>query len=427
MKSFKMYFKHTFLLLSGLFLFVLSSQAQSSAELKKQRERIDIEIAELQKVIRRTVEAKLLSQREVNALSRQINLREQKISTINSELAIINRQIKENNDAVQQLEAELEKLKREYEKMVLFAFRNKNSYNKLMFIFASKDFNQAFKRVKYLQQFTDARKIKVEEMEAAQNEIKLKIAQLEKDKATQNKLLAEQQKEREVIRQDRSKHATELSKITRSEQAYKGQLSQKQQEKRRLDAAIQAAIRREIEEERRRAENARRLMLEEKARQTGKTVEEVEKETPRQSDSEILRATPEAAKLSANFKSNQGRLPWPVAQGNVVRPFGRSVTGRNVQLFNPDIGIRTSKNAPVKVIFDGEVAQAFPGIVVVRHGEYFTSYSNLASQNVRKGQKVSRGDVIGTADEDSETGYFLVNFGVYQGQQPVNPMSWIAK
>src|SRR5690625_2441425 len=246
MKSFKMYFKHTFLLLSGLFLFVLSSQAQSSAELKKQRERIDIEIAELQKVIRRTVEAKLLSQREVNAVSSQINLREQKISTINSELAIINRQIKENNDAVQQLEAELEKLKREYEKMVLFAFRNKNSYNKLMFIFASKDFNQAFKRVKYLQQFTDARKIKVEEMEAAQKEIELKNAQLERDKATQNKLLEEQKKEREVIARDRSKHASDLNKIAKNERAYKGQLSQKQQEKRRLDAAIQAAIRREI-------------------------------------------------------------------------------------------------------------------------------------------------------------------------------------
>src|SRR5699024_2976129 len=313
MMSFWLLFNNILLILSALFFVFQEASAQkSSAELKKERERIDIEISELQKIIQTTVEAKILSQKEVNALSRQINLREQKISTINSELAIINRQIKENNEAIDQLEAELEKLKKEYEKMVLFAFRNKNSYNKIMFIFASKDFNQAFKRVKYLQQFTDARKIKVEEMEAAQTEIELKNAQLERDKATQNKLLEEQKKEREVISRDRSKHASDLNKIAKNERAYKGQLSQKQQEKRRLDAAIQAAIRREIEEERKRAENARKLLLEEKARKTGKTVEEIEKETPRQTDSEILRTTPEAAKLSADFKSNQGRLPWPV-------------------------------------------------------------------------------------------------------------------
>lgn len=418
------YFLFLLLLLSGV---VRMSYGQSSAELKKQRERIDIEISELQKVLRTTTQAKLLSQKEVNALSRQLDLREQKITTINRELGLINKQIAENNKAVNELKAQLEKMRSDYEKMILFAFRNKNAYNKMMFVFASKDFNQAFKRVKYLQQFSDARKEKAAEIEATQKTIELKIAQLERDKQLQNKLLKEQQEERNTIAKDRTAHAKELSQISREEKNYQGQLSKKQQEKRRLDAAIQAAIRREIEEERRRAEAARRLLAEEEARRTGKTVEEVEKATPRKTDSEILRSTPEAAKLSADFKSNQGRLPWPVNQGNVVRQYGRSMTGRNVQVFNPDIAIRTASNAQVKAIFDGEVAQAFPGIVVIRHGEYFTSYSNLKSLNVRKGQKISRGQVVGVADDDSDAGYPLINFGIYQGQSPVNPMSWIAR
>lgn len=422
-----MNFKYLLFLFFFLIVVFQEANAQSSAELKKQRERIDIEISEIQKVLKTTTQAKLLSQKEISALSRQISLREEKISTINKELALINKQIKDNNSAVSTLRTELEKMKKDYEKMVLFAFRNKNAYNKMMFIFASKDFNQAFKRVKYLQQFTDARKIKVAEIEKTEKEIELKLAQLERDKQLQNKLLKEQQDERNVIAKDRSAHAKELSQISREEKNYQGQLSKKQQEKRRLDAAIQAAIRREIEEARKRAEAARRLLAEEEARRTGKSVEELEEATPRKTDSEILRSTPETAKLSADFKSNQGKLPWPVSQGNVVREYGRSMTGRNVQLFNPDITIRTASNAPVKVIFDGEVAQVFPGIVVVRHGEYFTSYMNLKVVNVKKGQKISRGTVLGTADEDSDAGYSLINFGIYQGQSAVNPLIWIAR
>ncbi|MBD1432739.1 peptidoglycan DD-metalloendopeptidase family protein [Sphingobacterium sp. DN00404] len=414
------------------FLFICSVgvalvSAQSSAELKKQREKIDVEIAELMKIVRAKTQEKLLSQKEVNALSRQLNLREDKIKTISSELRIINNNIQKNTKAVNELKAELEKMRKDYEKMILFAFRNKNGYNKLMFIFASKDFNQAFKRVKYLQQFNDARKIKAAEIEATRKEIELKIAQLERDREMQNKLLREQEAEKEIIAKDRSVHAKELSQLQKEESTYKGQLSQKQQEKKRIDAMIQAAIRREIEAQRKLAEEARRKAAEAEAKRTGKTVEEVEKSTPRKSDSEVLRSTPEAAKLSADFKSNRGRLPWPVSQGNVVRNFGFETVERNVRIDNSDVAIRTADNAPVKAVFEGDVVQVIGSFVVIKHGEYFTSYSNLKSVSVRRGQKVGRGQQIGTAGEDPDAGYSIVNFGVFQGQTAMNPVSWLAK
>ncbi|TYP96405.1 septal ring factor EnvC (AmiA/AmiB activator) [Sphingobacterium allocomposti] len=415
----------SFLIICGLGIGAVS--AQSSAELKKQREKIDAEIAELTKVLRAKTQQKLLSQKEVNALSRQLDLREDKINTINSELRIINNNIQSNTKIVNQLKAELEKMRKDYEKMILFAFRNKNGYNKLMFIFASKDFNQAFKRVKYLQQFNDARKIKAAEIEATKKEIELKIAQLERDREMQQKLLKEQEAEKAIIAKDRAEHAKELSELRREESNYRGQLSKKQQEKKRIDAMIQAAIRREIEEERRRAEEARRKAAEAEAKRTGKTVAEVEKATPRKSDSEILRSTPEAAKLSADFKSNRGRLPWPVSQGNIVRNFGFETVERNVRIDNSDIAIRTASNAPVKAVFEGEVVQVIGSFVVIKHGEYFTSYSNLKTVSVRRGQKVGRGQQIGTADEDPDAGYSVVNFGVFQGQTAMNPSSWLAK
>src|SRR5690606_14375862 len=187
--------------------------AQSSAELKKRLEKIDQEISELTKVLSAKTQEKLLSQKEATALSRQLNLREDKINTINAELRIINNNIQSNTKAVNELKGELEKMRKVYEKMILFAFRNKNGYNKMMFIFASKDFNQAFKRVKYLQQFNDARKVKASEIEETKKQIELKIAQLERDKARQNTLLKEQQSERDIIAKDRAVHAKELSQL----------------------------------------------------------------------------------------------------------------------------------------------------------------------------------------------------------------------
>ncbi len=409
------------------FFCITATQAQSSAELKKMREKIDVEIAEITKILRAKTQEKVLSQNEVNALSRQLDLRENKISTINAELRLINTNIQTNTKAVNELKAELEKMRKDYEKMILFAFRNKSGYNKLMFIFASKDFNQAFKRVKYLQQFNDARKVKASEIENTKQQIELKIAQLERDRQTQNSLLKEQQVEKNIIAKDRAAHATELSQIRKEESSYKGQLSKKQQEKKRIDAMIQAAIRREIAEERRKAEEAARKAAEVEAKRTGKTVAEVEKTTPRKSDSEILRSTPEAVRLSADFKSNRGQLPWPVGQGNVVRGFGFERVERGVGMDNTDVAIRTGDNAAVKAVFEGEVVQVIGNVVVIKHGEYFTSYANLKSTSVGRGQKVSRGQQIGTADVDPDVGYSVVNFGVFQGQTAMNPSSWLAK
>lgn len=402
------------------------SFGQSSAELKKQLEKINADIIALNKELSAKTREKMLSQKEVNALSRQLDLREDKITIINRELSNLNTQINSNTKAVNVLKDELEKMREDYEKMIMFAFRNKNGYNKMMFIFASKDFNQAFKRVKYLQQFTDARKVKVAEIEEVKKQVELKIAQLELDRKRQKELLADQQKERSIISKDRAEHQGQLSQIVRQEKSVKGELSKKQQEKKRVNALIKSAIAREIAEERRKAEEARKKAAAAEAKRTGQTVAEVEKKTPKKTDSEILRSTPEAAKLSADFQANRGRLPWPVAQGNIVRGYGRrSVEG--VTTSEPDVAIRTADNAAVKSVFDGEVVQALSGIVVVKHGEYFSFYSNLNSVSVKRGQKVSRGQQIGTAGSDADLGYSIVNFGLQQGQRDFDPSPWLAR
>lgn len=421
-----MNFKH---ILLSIFFIIFCSQVslgQSSAQLKKQLEKINVEIANLNKELTAKTKEKLLSQKEVTALNQQLNLREQKIAVINKEVNNLTNQINQNTKAVNNLKAELEKMRKDYEKMILFAFRNKNGYNKMMFIFASKDFNQAFKRIKYLQQFSDARKIKAKEIEKLKEDIELKIAQMEVDRNTQKQLLADQQKEKAIIQKDRAAHQSQLNALVKQERSFKGQLSKKQQEKKKMEALIRAAINREIAEERRRAEAERKRLAEAEAKRTGKTVAEVEKTTPKKSDSEILRSTPAAAKLSADFQSNKGKLPWPVAQGEIIRNYG-AYTIDGIASSAPDIGIRTNDGASVKAVFEGEVVQAVAGVVVIKHGEYFSFYSNLSSVNVRIRQKVSRGQQIGVADKDPDLGYSVVYFGLTQGQNEFNPAPWLAR
>lgn len=415
------------------FLALATCYAQSSAELKKQRERLNREIERLNESLKTTSSDKSLSLKQVNALNTQLRLREQKISTISSEISLINNQIASHNKTIQNLRSQLEKLRKDYESMIMFAFRNKNAYNKMMFIFASKDFNQAFKRVKYLQQFNESRKERAKEIEDTQKEIALKVAQLEASKKEQAVLLAEQQGERKVIAQEQGSQSKVLQALTQQEKQFKQELQKKQQEDERLARAIRTAIQREIAEQRRLEEEARQAALALEAERTGKTVKEVEAEKPavRKSDTEVLANTPAAAKLSADFASNRGRLPWPVQQGVITQGFGRHTIARGVTIENAGIKIRTNNSAPVQVIFDGTVhtvgSMTGAYFVLVQHGKYFSVYQNLGNLAVKRGQVVQRGQTLGTALVDPQDGTSEVHLEIWEGAAPINPEPWLAK
>lgn len=408
-------------------------QAQSSAELQKQRERIDREIRQLNESLKLTSSDRTLSLRQVNALNAQLKLREQKISTINQEIRILTNQIATNTRAIQVLEADLTQLRSDYERMVLFAFRNRNAHNKMMFIFAADDFNQAFKRVKYLQQLNNSRKQKADEIQVTQKEIELKVAQLEANKKEQDALLAEQRAERSEISKEQGEESRVLRALTDQEKEFQQEISRRQQELRRLASAINQAIQRELEEQRRKEEEARLAAARAEAARTGKTVEEVEAATPtvRRSDAELLAATPEAARLSADFSSNKGKLPWPVRNGIVTLGFGRHTAGRNAVQDNSGIRIRTHEGMAVTAVFDGEVTVVIPMqglgyVVLVKHGRFYTLYGNLRSLTVKKGDKVTTGQTLGTAITDSE-GLTEVHFELIDAMERQNPEQWLAR
>lgn len=406
--------------------------AQSSAELQKQRERLNREIQELEKSLKSTSNNKNLSLKQINALNAQLKLREQKISTINKEIRLINNQIYTNTKAINELRAELSKLRKDYERMVIFAHRNRNAYNKMMFIFASSDFNQAFKRVKFLQQLNESRKQKSIEIQNKQKEIEEKVAQLEVIKKEQATLLADAQSERKAIAAEQGEESRTYKSLANQEKKFQQEITKRQQELKRLAQVINAAIKRELEEQRRKEEEARIAAAKREAERTGRTFEEVEAETrkDRKTDAELLAATPEAARLSAEFRDNRGKLPWPVKRGVVTLGFGTHKVGTATQE-NTGIRIRTEESMAVTAVFNGEVSVVtkLPGlgyVVMIKHGQFYTIYGNLRGVTVKTGDKVSTGQQLGVAITDSE-GLTEVYFELSEVTNYQNPESWLAR
>ncbi|MEH6304532.1 peptidoglycan DD-metalloendopeptidase family protein [Olivibacter sp. CPCC 100613] len=414
-----------------LFFFLgigLSSWAQSSAQLKKQREALTREIELLNQTLRSTSKDKTLSLKQVNALNAQINLRVKKIKTINSEVSLIENQITKNTNTIRSLQSELAKLKKGYASMVQFAFRNSSAYNKMMFIFASNDFNQAYKRLKYLQQFSDSRKKQAKEIEETQKSIEQKIAELASNRKEKVVLLSDQEKEKKALDGQKTVKSKALNDLTKKEKEYKQELNKKQQEDARLARAIQAAIRREIEAARRKAEEEERRRAAELAKKDPNA--KAPEPTARKSDKEALLSTPEAAKLAADFTGNRGRLPWPVASGSVTQGYGQYTYGKGVKVNSNGITIRTGAGATVRAVFDGVVSSIIQlqnqYTVLVKHGNYFTVYQNLKSVSVSKNQKVSVKQAIGTVAVDATEGTSDLHFEIWQGTSPINPSSWLA-
>lgn len=392
--------------------------AQTSAELKKRKEQLTNDIERTNRILKETESNKKSTLKQLNILRAQIRLKEAKINTINSEIRLLDGQINQNVNQVRSLQSQLAQLKSDYAAMVRFAQKNQGSYSKLMYIFAAKDFNQAYKRMKYLQQFGEYRQKQARYIEDTQNSLKSKIVQLNNNKKSKDVLLTDQQKEKSTLGVAQNKQAKVVTSLTSQEKKLKQDLAKKQRDAQNLDRAIRQAIQKEIEIARKKAEEEDRIAAA-KAKAEGK-----EAPAARSTNTSILNATPEAARLSADFVSNRGKLPWPVANGFVTEYAGLKKIG-NVTVENTGWTIETNSGGAVRAIFNGTVRSVFQiagsTTVLIQHGEYFTAYKNLGSVNVSSGQKVNTKQSIGTSDSKGE-----IEFHIYRSKEELDPKFWLA-
>lgn len=413
---------------SLLFLFLMTvaagAFAQSSSQLKRKKEALQREIELLQRNLTKTASSKKLTMSEIRALNAKIDLMQSKISVINSEIKNIDGQIHENTNTVLSLRGQLAQLKKEYAGMIRFAQRNQNAYDKMMFIFAADDFNQAYKRIKYLQQFSQYRKKQADYIMGTEKNLNYKIVVLDKSLKEKSNLLREQESEKEKLGKNKSEQSQVLNRYSKEERRFSRDIAARKKQQAALDRAIRSAILREIAAAKRKAEAEERAAAA-KARAENKTAPAA---TTTKTNSGYLNATPEAAKLSAAFENNRGSLPWPVAQGSITEHFGLHTVGQ-AKIDQNGVKIATNGGASVRAVFGGKVSSIGNSMgkyyVLIKHGEYFTVYQNLQTVSVSTGETVATKQSIGVVSGSDEMPE--LDFQIWRGSTPQNPEAWISR
>jgi septal ring factor EnvC (AmiA/AmiB activator) len=404
------------------FLFLCNSlSAQNRSDLERRKAQLNRDIEMINSTLQKTSKDKRVTLKQLNALRTQIRLREEKIKTINSEVRLLDGEIHENVNNVKSLNMQLGQLKKDYAAMIMFAQKNQSAYSKLMYVFAASNFNQAYKRMKYLHQFGEYRMKQAGYIENTQEKINVKITQLNRNKQQKGSLLTDQVKEKKTLGFEQNNQEQVVKSLTSQEKKLKKDLAQKQRDAQKLDRAIRQAIDREIALARKRAEDEARAAAS-KARAEGREAPAV-----KSSSASILSSTPEAAKLSADFVSNRGRLPWPVANGVITEGYGTQRIG-GVTKDSKGWTIRTNQGSSVRSVFDGTVSKILEisgiNIIIIRHGEFFTVYKNLATVSVSVGQKVTTKQSLGTVAETE--GSADLDFQLWKGMSDQNPAAWLA-
>ncbi|MBC7695920.1 MAG: peptidoglycan DD-metalloendopeptidase family protein [Burkholderiales bacterium] len=364
-------------------------------------------------------------------INTKIKVREELISTINTELSQINARIKKNVTEVNALKASLDKLKGEYAKMIYFAQRNQDSYTKIMFLFSSGNFNQAYMRIKYFQQYAAFRKKQADEILATQVILNDKLKELETQRHEKNVLLGNEKEEKTQLDGEKQQQEIVLSSLQQQEKELKEELEKKKRDAENLQIAIkrliEAEIKRKVEESAKIA--AEKAAKAEKNKNKSKTKSKTETKTP-----EVKVTSPElteeAEALGADFSSSRGKLPWPVTKGVICQPYGEyeHPAIKGFMMNNNGVEICANKGSQARAVFEGEVTSIAISptggkLIIIRHGEYLSVYSNIGDVFVKQGDKVTIKQNIGTIlDEDGKTS---MNLQIWKGQKTMDPSGWL--
>jgi septal ring factor EnvC (AmiA/AmiB activator) len=417
-----------FVLPSG---FLFSQQpTEDKAQLEKERQEIQNEIREIQGIYDKIKGQKKQTIGQMNLLQRKINLQNKYISNINRELRYINDDIFLSNVEIYRMQRQLDTLKAQYGRSVVYAYKNRSNYDFLNFIFSAGSFNDALKRMAYLKSYRAYREQQVANIKETQLQIENRKQELLGKRKGKDDALKNQTEQVKVLDVQKKEQNSVVSTLKTKEKELEKQLATKRKRDQNLKNALAAIVRREIEEARKKAAAESKPV---NPTNPGTTKPGITTK-PDVAKSPVVFNTAEDLNLNESFETNRNRLPWPVDQGYVCIHFGPYQIGdTKLRGDNPGITICTPQSGVnVKSVFEGEVVGVFNlsdiKAVTIRHGKYFTTYSNLSSASVTKGTKVKTGQSIGkvAVDEDDGTGGKL-EFLLMIETRNVNPESWLRK
>lgn len=397
------------------------SQSSSDREkLMKTKDQLEKEIRYTTEILEQTQKSKQSSLNRLQILNKQIRSREALIGAINRELDQVQTDIVVENQQITRMTKELSALKSEYARMIYHAYRMMNGQSKLMFIFSARDFNQGYQRLKYYQQYASYRRSQAERILATQSAIDKKRKELETVKNQKLTLVRNQEQEKNKLGREKLDKDRTIKDLSSKEKKLLSAIRTKQQSAQKLENEIEKLIAEEI-----RASEKR----------MGKSgAKDIKSGTASKSNTHsTLEMTPKEKELSNSFSTNRGKLPWPCDRGFISSTFGEHnhPVLEHVKVKNNGIDIMTEKGSIVKSVFNGKVSRvlSFPNlnkIVILRHGDYLTVYSNLSEVTVKDGQSVTTKQAIGRVYINPEDMKSELHFEIWQGKVKQNPEDWLS-
>ena len=385
-----------------LFLGFQTIAQQSKSDLQKKRNKIENEIAYTNKLLSETRKNKQNTLGELKLINSKLNNRNELIATLKNEAYILNNEISITENSIKNLNADLIQLKKEYAKVVYFAYKYKTSYNKLIYLFSADDFNQAFQRMRYLDQIGEFIRDEAIAIRKKEEEKQLYLNVLKEQKGQKKSVLDKESNQLYKLEGEKAEKDLLKNKMQAQEKDLRAQLRTKEKEARKLEKKIEDII----------------------AKATKPKIKKGEK---------TFSLTPEEKQLSVSFVGNKGKLPWPTDRGVISESFGihSHPVLKGVKTKNNGINIATSGGSDARSIFDGTVVSVTTitnnnRAVIIRHGDYFTVYSNLETIYVKAGDNIKVKETLGRIHTNGN-GKTELHFEVWKGKGKQNPAYWLKK
>lgn len=434
-----------FLLICLTFLFVgneaFSQTTAKIKELENRRNELQQQITESETLLRSTKKDVKSQLDNLALITGQIEKRKQYLEVLQADVNALNSEITSLGKQLAELEKELNEKKENYQASVQYMYKNHSVQEKLMFIFSAKNFNQMYRRMRYVRQYADFQRVQGKEIEGKQQQVNAKKEELETTKSAKVTLLKQGEAERARLQIQERDRQTLVANLQKKQRGIQQEINKKRQTAQQLNRQIDKLIEEEVAKARKRAEEeARKKAAEEAKAKQANAKTNTKSNTPTQSK-EVKKAAPvekfnlntEDRRLSGNFERNRGILPMPITGPYViVSHYGAyTVDGlKYVKLDNKGIDIKGKAGAQARAIFDGEVSVIFKynGLnnVLIRHGAYISVYCNLSTVNVQKGSKVNTRDVIGAIATDTN-GNTVLHFQLRKETAKLNPELWLGR
>ena len=430
-----------------------ASAQQSREELQKKEQELKKELSDLNRQLSETQKNKKLSLNELALIKRKVAKREELVRGINNQINELDNTIYLNEMDIYRLRKELDTLKLKYAKSIVFAYKSRGSYEYLNFLFSARNFNDAIKRMAYLKSYRQNRETQAVAISQSRAMLTQKVDVLNSNKKERMVTLSAQSEQLKVLQEDKKAQDKVVAQLKGQESVIAKQIKDKEKQRVRMQQAVMAIIKREIEEAARKDKIAKQKALDDAkknaaaANAKNNTSDNVVKNNTAASNSaknnepivlakagsrpySPFESTEEGRETSMHFEQNRGRLPWPVDRGNVFIEFGVStVPGTKLKQNSDGIHIALPEGSAVKSIADGEVSYVGEvngdQVVMVRHGKYFTVYQQLSSASVSVGKEVKAGSMLGRSGKSIDgEGSIIFTINNERGV-PLNPDQWL--